>query len=1095
MGPGTKAATTKELSANKKADEDGVPRGRLLAASSQVSRAVARSQSREDLLQEAVRALVEAGGFAAAFVSLHDPATGELVPVSRWGDPQGQIDRVRSFAGDSPQPPGSAGTAFSNGLPSICNDLQNEPRTLPWRETVRASGWLAAASFPIITSGTPCGALTVLAPERDVFGGDQIELLEQIALDLAFGMERLDAEERQRQAQAASSTREHHLKLAMDAAELGTWDWDLGTGTLVWDGHHERIFGFEPEEFNGTYADFERRIHPEDLPKLNRAMETALVSRDSFCQEFRVLWPDGSEHWIFGRGVFHYNEAAEPYRMCGAVMDVTERKRVEAALRESEERLRQAVRVSDIGIFDHDHINETLYWSPELRAMNEWDAEAPVPLNIGDMLTHPEDFERIREAIKRSHDPAGDGLFDIEYRIILPSGALRWTSTRAQTYFAGEGEARHAVRTVGAVRDITEEKRAAADQRKLATLVAMSRDFIGIATLEGRVVYANHAAMGMVGLSTFDEACQKTIFEFFGESERAQARETLFAGLLKDGYWAGDSRLRHFQTGKAIDVEVTAFQMYDDNGAPLFFATVMRDITEKKRTAAEKARLEEQLFQAQKMESIGRLAGGVAHDFNNLLTVINGYSGLLLSDKSTGSPRSIVGEIQKAGESAAGLTRQLLAFSRKQALEPRTLDLNREVEAMRPMLERLVGEDVEIDVKLRAGGANVHADPHQLQQVIMNLVANARDAMPGGGRLKIETAGVERDGDYAQAHPGTPEGRYIMLTVSDTGAGIDAETQQLMFEPFFTTKGNAMGTGLGLSTVQGIVTQSGGHIEVRSEPGKGTAFHVCLPALDDSAPDIEGPPAAVVAGGRETVLVVEDQEAVREFTVAALSAYGYRALAAENAREALAIGAREERIDLLLTDVVMPNLNGQNLADELRKHRPAIKVLFMSGYNENHVAHRGSLDPYAPFIQKPFSPEELAGKVRDVLGPGQTATGARILVADDQEAVRGFLRMVLEERGYEVFEAADGKDAFREALAQRVDLITTDLNMLEQDGLEAMRALRSEAPGVGLIAISGMYEGNLLEIARGLGADAVLSKPVSAELLLATVASVLKPAE
>jgi signal transduction histidine kinase/CheY-like chemotaxis protein len=568
--------------------------------------------------------------------------------------------------------------------------------------------------------------------------------------------------------------------------------------------------------------------------------------------------------------------------------------------------------------------------------------------------------------------------------------------------------------------------------------------------------------------------------------------------LLNHGYWSGESRLRHFKTGKAIEVEITAFQICDDSGAPLYFATVARDITERKRSEAERARLEEQLFQAQKMESIGRLAGGVAHDFNNLLTVINGYSGLLLSDTFAGSARNVLGEILKAGERATGLTRQLLAFSRKQALQPRTLDLNRVVLEMRPMLERLVGEDLEMCVVLRPDSGNVHADPHQLEQVIMNLVVNARDAMPGGGRLSIETAPisietspVERDESYARRHAEVPAGRYVMLEVSDSGVGIDEETRQRMFEPFFTTKGTGMGTGLGLSTVQGIVAQSGGHITVDSEPGIGTTFRIYLPAQEQAEDGMEETAPARAVGGRETVLVVEDQAAVREFAVAALKAYGYRVIQAESAGEALLLCEREERIDLLLTDVVMPNLSGQNLAGSLRRRRPGIKVLFMSGYNETRVLHHGALDEDAHFIEKPFSPEALACKVRAVLGP--PAAGARILVADDEEGVRGFLRMVLEEGGYEVLEAEDGKDALRRALSDRVDLITTDLVMLEQDGVEAIQALRREVPGTGLIAISGAYEGKLLEMARLLDADAMLSKPVSAELLLATVAEVLKP--
>src|ERR1035437_6242236 len=516
------------------------------------------------------------------------------------------------------------------------------------------------------------------------------------------------------------------------------------------------------------------------------------------------------------------------------------------------------------------------------------------------------------------------------------------------------------------------------------------------------------------------------------------------------------------------------------------------DITARKRAEEEKAKLEAQLQHAQRMESIGRLAGGVAHDFNNLLTVINGYSQMLLGGLSADNPlRDDLAEIHKAGERAAGLTRQLLAFSRKQVLEPRRLDVKRVVEEMRPLLERLGGGDVEVRGPLPAESGTVHADPHQLEQVIMNLAVNARDAMPGGGKLLIETAHVEWHESDIRSHPEARAGRYVMLAVSDDGVGMDEETRQRIFEPFFTTKEVGIGTGLGLPMVQGIVAQSGGYINVYSEPGQGTSFKIYLPAQAEAVADDWKAAAVPVLGGKETVLVVEDQAEVRKYAVAVLNSYGYRVIQAENAGEALLLRGRERgRIDLVLTDVVMPNVSGRELAHRLETLQPGIKVLFMSGYTGNVIEHQGVLEEGAAFIQKPFSPEELAGKVRAVLGP--PAPAARILVADDEAGVRRFLRAVLEEGGYEVVEAADGKQALQEALAGRVDLVITDLVMPEQGGIEIIQALRRDVPGVGIIAISGAVGSQFLKTALLLGADAGLSKPVSADLLLARVAEVLK---
>jgi PAS domain S-box-containing protein len=1066
--------------------------GTLYIASSQVAHAVVRSSSREELLREVVRVLVDAGNFAMAFISWHDPATHELVPVARCGDTHGYVDGIRMFTDERPEGQGPAGAAFRAGIPYVCNDSLNDPRTLPWREAARASGWRASAAFPIPIGGVPRGLLSVYTREAGAFGPAQVDLLREVTLDVAFGLEHLDGERRRRQTEAALAASEHRLKSAIDAAALGTFDWDPQSGKIVWNGHHERMFGFEPGGFDGTYAAFERCLHPDDLPKLDRALDAARNSRSAFRQEFRVVWPDGSEHWIFSRGQFHYSDSGQPRSMYGAVLDITGRKRVEAALLENEERLRQAIRVSDIGIFDHDHLAGALYWSPRQRVIHGAGPDEPASLQAYFDRVHPGDRERIAEAVQRAYDPAGDGLFDVEHRLILPDGSVRWTSTRSQTFFGGEGDTRRPVRTVGAVRDITEQKQAQEEQKKLATLVAMSHDFIGIATLEGRVVYLNNAAMNMVGLQSMMEARQKTILDFFAESDREQARDRLFPGLFNMRRWSGEGRLRNFKTGEPIDVEITAFQIRDDNGIPLYLAAVTRDITERKQAEAERARLEAQLFQAQKMESIGRLAGGVAHDFNNLLTVINGYSALALSELA---PSDALGasieEIRKAGERAAELTRQLLAFSRKQVLQPRALDLNRVVQGMQPMLKRLVGEDLEVCVALDAESGTVYADPHQVEQVIMNLVVNGRDAMPGGGRLLIETACVELDEGYARLHPDVHAGRYVMLALTDNGTGMDEETRRRVFEPFFTTKPAGKGTGLGLSTVQGIVAQSGGHISVYSEPGRGTTFKIYLPQLGEAATDAGKAAGEPVVGGKETVLIVEDMAEVRRYAGVALKAYGYRVMQAESAGEALTICDREEgRIDLLLTDVVMPNLSGRELANRLEERWPDIKVLFMSGYTDKSIALNGRLDERVHFIEKPFGPEKLAEKVRAVLGAPVAA--ARILVADDEPGVRGFVRAVLERGGYEVVEAADGKQALRRMRAGQVDLLITDLVMPEQEGIEVIQALRRDAPGVGIIAISGAFGGQFLKVAQALGADAVLSKPVSGELLLAKVAEVLK---
>ncbi len=381
-------------------------------------------------------------------------------------------------------------------------------------------------------------------------------------------------------------------------------------------------------------------------------------------------------------------------------------------------------------------------------------------------------------------------------------------------------------------------------------------------------------------------------------------------------------------------------------------------------------RLEEQFRQAQKMEAIGTLAGGVAHDFNNLLTVILGYSDLLLGNLTSDAPmREPIVEIHTAGERARALTRQLLTFSRQQVLEPKVLDLNAVVADMEKMLRRLIGEDVELATVLEPGLARIESDPGQLEQVLLNLSVNARDAMPGGGRITIETRNVILDSDSADRPSSLHPGEYVLLVVRDTGVGMAPQTKARIFEPFFTTKDPGHGTGLGLAVVHGVVAQSGGHIEVDSELGEGTVFEVYLPAVAEQPSTVKANSAALLLPrGHETILLVEDEAAVRELASHILASCGYAVLAAANGLEAMQVAeGHAGPIDLLVSDVVMPHLGGRELAERLRAIKPGLKVLFMSGYADQAVVRHGVQRAEHPFLQKPFTPIGLAQGVRDAL--------------------------------------------------------------------------------------------------------------------------------
>ena len=497
-------------------------------------------------------------------------------------------------------------------------------------------------------------------------------------------------------------------------------------------------------------------------------------------------------------------------------------------------------------------------------------------------------------------------------------------------------------------------------------------------------------------------------------------------------------------------------------------------------------RLEEELRQSQKMEAVGLLAGGIAHEFNNVLNVIIGYSKLLLQKLPAGEKTyRQIAEICKAGERAAGLTQQLLAFSRKQVLQPRVVNFADTLREMDHLVRRVIGEDIEVATKIHDEMARVKIDPSQVEQVILNLVVNARDAMPQGGKLTLELSHTELNASYAGIHNISP-GTYVMLAVSDNGCGMTSDVRQRAFEPFFTTKEVGSGTGLGLATVYGIVRQSGGHIWLYSEPGVGTTFKIFFPSVDAREEPSGEAVHEIVPRGTETILVVEDDPAVRLLVEEILGSIGYHVVSAEDGPSALRVsGQHRGEIDLLLTDVVLPKMGGKEVASRLTAVRPGLKVLFMSGYTGLSAAQHGTLDADVNFLPKPFSPDALCEKVREVL----TSRSAirRVLVVDDEPAIRELLVEILNSSGFETFTAPDGRNARERIRENPVDLIITDLAMEGEEGIELIRALRKEYPQVRIIAISGTFGADILTAARALGADATLTKPVSQATLLHSI--------
>ena len=501
-------------------------------------------------------------------------------------------------------------------------------------------------------------------------------------------------------------------------------------------------------------------------------------------------------------------------------------------------------------------------------------------------------------------------------------------------------------------------------ERLLQQIIDANPSLIFVKNWDGRFVLVNEATAEICG-TTVDDLTGKTDADFNPDAPEV-------AHLLRDDRDVMSSGKPKFITEESVTNPVSKqtrwFQTIKiplrmpGEDAPSLLG-VATEITERKQ-------LEQQLLQAQKMEAVGQLAGGVAHDFNNILTAIVGYADLLAAEFGPESQQlEDLEEIRKAARRAAALTRQLLSFSRKQVLEPRIVDVNDVVMNLDKMLRSLISENIELKMQLAEDLDAARVDPNQLEQVIMNLAINARDAMPDGGRLTIETANAELDADYAAKHVSVIPGAYVMLAVTDTGCGMSEEIKARIFEPFFTTKPAGRGTGLGLSTVYGIVKQSGGNIWLYSELEKGTTFKVYLPAIDSLPEDIgKIAPAEPAARGAGTVLVVEDDEQLRRLTHRALANEGYVVLEADRGRTALELARRHTgTIDLLLTDIVMPDTNGRKLAETLRTARPGLRVLFMSGYPDGAIVNHGMLGPADAYLSKPFTTEAIARKVREVL--------------------------------------------------------------------------------------------------------------------------------
>ncbi len=777
---------------------------------------------------------------------------------------------------------------------------------------------------------------------------------------------------------------EERLNLALYGTDQALWDWNIKKDKIFFNEKWANMLGYELVDIEGKYNSWENLVHPADLPKVLDLLNNHLEGNSTIYEaQYRLQTKAGDWKWVLDLGkVVERDSAGEPIRMIGTHRDITAQIQAEKALLQSQRTL--STLMSNLPGMAYRCRND------EERTM-EFVSEGCVNLTgypSRDLTTnrkisyarliHPDDRQRVWEEVQKCL--AANRPFQLIYRIVAANDQTKWVWEKGRQILI-DGNAQGILE--GFITDITERVKA---QESLAIRNLQYENFIqnnlvGIWRLEfpepisaelpprqiarkvletGYFTEGNDALLKMYKISSKSDwvgkAIKNLIIDWDTSLDRLEnvIRNNFKAEILDNEEKDFDGNIHYFRN---------SYFGYVEEEKLLWMWGIQLDITEQKK-------LEEQYLQSQKMEAIGKLAGGIAHDFNNLMTVVTGYSEVLLNQLDNREQLfSGISSIKKAGERAASLTRQLLAFSRRQIIQPKTIALNYIVHDIYKILKRLIGEDIELNIDLGNNLDKVRVDAGQIEQVIMNLAVNARDAMPNGGKLTIETESVYLDETYARRHMEVDAGQYVMLAVSDTGVGMDEKTRERIFEPFFTTKTKDRGTGLGLSTVYGIIKQSGGHIWVYSEPEHGTSFKIYFPAIrSDNPPSVEKKEKAGLIRGSETVLVVEDEEDVRTLIYEILKSTGYEVLEAGSADEAINFCRNQNNsVNLILTDVIMPKMNGPELVKKCAEFRKDLKILYLSGYTNNTIINHGVLEAGVTFLQKPFTAENLLNKVREAL--------------------------------------------------------------------------------------------------------------------------------
>ncbi|MGA7513067.1 MAG: PAS domain S-box protein [Candidatus Sulfotelmatobacter sp.] len=779
-----------------------------------------------------------------------------------------------------------------------------------------------------------------------------------------------DIRDRKRAERAVQDWQERLVLAQKAGLRIGLWDWDAVANTVIWSDETYRQFGYTRDTFSGRVEEAVTRIHPEDRPRVEDAIRKVIAGGGEYAQQYRLVWPNGTTCWVDAHGVMVRNGSTH---MLGIGVDITDLKKTEQSLQESEEKYLLLLNSAAEAIYGLDLEGNCTFCNPAcLRLLGYGAPKDLLGKNMHGLMHHtradgtpyPEQDCEIYVAVREGR--ASHVTHEVLWRADGTSFQAEYWSY--PMYKAGE--------LVGAVvtfLDISDRKRAEQalrqSEEKYRELFENATYGIFRSQLDGALLDVNPALVAMLGYSSKEELLTRNLSRDLYDDPAD--RRSILDSYGPSGRVSGCEVNWRRKDGKIIVVRISGGAFRAQDGSFSHFEVIVEDITGRRS-------LEAQFRQAQKMEAVGLLAGGISHDYNNLLGVILGNADLLLETAPTGAQQHYTEQIKKATRRAAELTRQLLAFSRKQVLYPVILDLNVVVRDVGKILQRLIGEDVQIVTDLETSLDSTRADRGQIEQILMNLATNARDAMPNGGKFTIRTANAELGPDDVALYPYAKLGRYVRLSVNDTGVGMTDAIRHRVFEPFFTTKAEGRGTGLGLATVYGIVKQSTGYIWVSSAPGAGATFEIYLPRVDEKAPPlISGlEERSAYPRGTETILLLEDEESLRQVTCECLTTNGYNVLQAGRGNHAIEVAEQYKGpIALIVSDVVLPDMSGPSVAAKVRALHPEAKVLYVSGYAEVPVAQQ-LIAEGAVLLQKPLSRGDLLSKVDEMLHL-RTSLGSR----------------------------------------------------------------------------------------------------------------------